>query len=653
MPVGGDKGFAFDPPGAIGLWFDDARVMLKLHDPDVAVPPRDEAGALDDLLPPVGAVAPQVVGAAMGQGRAFWPGLLNALAAKDLSTGSSLATRDCTIMAIVAWDVAGQALAGAPGTLVCRGDSSGAAEFVAYELRFVVVNAAARTGSLVWSWQDTAGAVHTQAGAQFTCPTGFTLITATRRWVSPTEVMLRYYIGDNLIGEVTSSDGSIGGGVTGTFLLGANRAGGVNLGGFFAGIVDEIAIFGREMCLEEIEDTWLRITVYQPLGVQLYREMHDDGFPQSLEPSSDVQLENRWIGMTLGFAASRFENIRRNLVPQRAYGRTLEDWEKALRPTTQPGQSFDERRARVVARLQQRLGSSPDGFRTSLAGLLGSADPSQLEFLAYANTVRDEFETEINPLRWDIHPAAAFTVASAFAQATPPAGTYLAGPTGGWLTAAMSVSQSGVRNLVGQEHALAGLGIFTSQSGLEAGIFFADRAANNYILLGLRDVAGVFKIQTEVFTGWASGGAVVQATLGANPAALFLHLHRQADGTWIAEWSTTSDIEGFTASAPIAAFGTSPVFWSGMYVRSTGAIAGAADVRFDFFTLRTPFGTRPLNAYVMLDRALGFSPDIPGARQIVDTIKHLYVNGSFITSPNALCDDLEAGCDTTPCGGLL
>ncbi len=68
MPAGADKGFTFDPPGAIGLVFDDARVLLKLHDPDVTVPPKDEAGALDDLLAPSIATVPTVVGAAMGQG---------------------------------------------------------------------------------------------------------------------------------------------------------------------------------------------------------------------------------------------------------------------------------------------------------------------------------------------------------------------------------------------------------------------------------------------------------------------------------------------------------------------------------------------------------------------------------------------------------
>lgn len=646
MPAGADKGFAFDPPGAIGLVFDDARVMLKLHDPDVAVPPRDEAGALDDLLPPVGAVAPQVVGAAMGKGRAFWPGLLNALAAKDLSTGSSLATRDCTIMAIVAWDVAGQALAGAPGTLVCRGDSSGAAEFVSYELRFVVVNAAARTGSLVWSWQDTAGAVKTQTAVQFTCPTGFTLITATRRWVSPTEVMLRYYIGDNLIGEVTSSDGSIGGGVTGTFLLGANRAGGVNLGGFFAGIVDEIAIFDREMCLEEIEDTWLRITVYQPLGVQLYREMHDDGFPQSLEPSSDVQLENRWIGMTLGFAASRFENIRRNLVPQRAYGRTLEDWEKALRPTTQPGQSFDERRARVLARLRQRLGSSIPGFQASLEVLLGGADPSLLTFLAFSNTWVDGFAS-INPLRWD-------TRGSSWVASGTTA-NFVAGDTNqhAWPTDKIYLRRS-IDGNGRQAHQIVKLRFATSPTNSEAGIYFGDHARGNYFLLGLRNTGVAnFRVYTEEFVnGISQGGAVDQgdsgSAVGAGVVPVWLYIH-QAETFWEITWSI---VDGVTFPAPIIVASTpNNAYWAGCYARTVGAVGSSMTAQFDDHTLRLPYGLSPLNAWVVLDAALGFRPDVPGARQIVETVKHLFVAGSFATALAVTYDDIDNGYDNAPMGG--
>lgn len=641
MPAGADKGFTFDPPGAIGLIFDDAKVMLKLHDPDPMVRPKDEAGALQDLDVAPGGGLPYVVPAAMGVGKRFLPTAVTALAAKDLTGGSSLVTRDCTIMAIVSWDVAAQSTSGTSGTLACRGAGGSAAEFVAYQVTLGVVSAPARTGSIAWSWQDTTGTTHVQTGAQFTCPTGFTLFTATRRWVSPTEVVLRYYIGDVLLGEVTSSDGSIGGGVTGTFFLGAQSIGG-SIVKPFAGVIDEFAVFDREMCLEEIEDTWLRITLYQPLGVQLFKEMHDEGFPQSREPGSDVQLENRWAGMALGFAASRFENIRRNLVPQRSYGQTLVDWETALRPTRQPDKGLDARRARVVARLRQRLGGSPPGLQIMLAGLLGGADPSQLTFLAFSNTLTDAF-TSINALRWDRNTASAAAIAAAAGAASfqPGAGTFTA-PTS-WIFMRRSIDSAR------QAQQIVKLVLTTPQSGVEAGIFFADAAAGNYILLGLRDVAGSFQVWTETFAAGVSTGATLRATLGANPAALWLWLGQTTtDGTWSVQWSTTSGTTGFTA--PVTLTHPSAAYWAGCYLRSTGAI-GAPRADFDDHLVRLPFGLGPLNAWVVLDQALGFSPDIAGARQIVETVKHLYVTGTFATTPAVAYDDPDNGYDTAPLGG--
>lgn len=646
MPAGADKGFTFDPPGAIGLVFDDASVLLRLHDPDVTVRPKDEAGALDDMVAPVGAVTPAVIEAAMGNGRVFWPSLKAALAAKDLSTGSSLETRDCTIMAIVAWDPVGQASGGAPGTLVCRGDSSLPAEFVAYELRFTVVNAPARIGSLSWSWQDIAGAVHAQAGAQFTCPTGFTLITATRRWDSPTSVTCRYYIGDVLLGEVTSSDGSIGGGVTGTFLLGCNRAGGITLGNFFAGIVDEIAIFDREMCLEEIEDTWRRITIYQPLGVQLFREMHDEGFLQSGEPASDVQLENRWTGMALGFAASRMENIRRNLVPQRAYGQTLTDWETALRPTRQPDQSLDARRARVLARLRQRLGSSTLGLQASLAGLLGGADPSQLEFLAFSNTWVDSFTGSLNALRWNTR--GSNWVASGVTENFAAADTNQHPWPSDKLYLRRSIDGNGR-----QTHQICKLRFAASPTNSEAGIYFGDHGHNNYFLLGLRNTgAANFHVFTEVFIHGVSQGAVDQgdsgSAVGAGVVPVWLYIH-QAETFWEITWSL---VDAVTFPPPImVASVPSAMQWAGCYARTVGAVVSTMIAQFDDHTLRLPYGLAPLNAWVLLDAALGFHPDIPGARQIVETVKHLFVAGSFTTAPQVTYDDPDNGYGGSPYGG--
>lgn len=646
MPAGADKGFTFEPPGAIGLVFDDARVLLKLHDPDVTVPPKDEAGALDDLLAPSIATVPTVVGAAMGQGRAFWPSLATCLAAKDLGTGSSLVTRDCTVMAIVSWDVAGQALAGAPGTLVCRGDGSGGAELVAYQISLSVVDAPSRTGSIAWSWQDIAGATKAQTGAQFTCPTGFMLLTATRRWNSPTSVTLRYYIGDQLLGEVASSDGSIGGGVTGTFFLGAQSLGGAVILSGFAGIVDELAVFDRELCQEEIEDTWLRITFYQPLGVQLYRELHDPGFPQSNEPASGVQLENRWAGQALGFAASRFENIRKNLVPQRAYGQTLADWETALRPTTQPGQGLDVRRARVLARLRQRLGSSIPGIQGMLDGLLGGADPSQLTFLAFSNTWVDGFSS-LNTLRWDKRGSnwtgpgttANFAAADANQHPWPSDKLYLR----------RSIDSDGR-----QAHQIVKLRFATSPTNSEAGIYFGDHARGNYFLLGLRNTGGAnFHVFTEAFINNISQGGVTDqgdsgSAVGVGVVPVWLYIH-QAETFWEITWSLVS---ATSFPPPIMVASVPPAMqWAGCYARTVGAVSFGMVAQFDDHTLRLPYGLSPLNAWVVLDQALGFHPDIPGARQVVDTARHMYVQGGFATSGVVAYDDPDNGYDNAPTGG--
>ncbi len=645
MPAGADKGFTFDPPGAIGLVADDARVLLRLHDPDETVRPKDEAGALQDLGVPDDAFAPTVVPAACGNGRNFDGDNTTALAAKDLAGGSSMATRDLTIMAIVSWNIAQQTNFVDPGVIVCRGDGSSSAEQICYELRLSVVDLATSTGSIALAWQDTSGTMHVQAGAQFVCPDGFTLLTATRRWASPTSVVCHYYIGDVLLAEITSTDGSIGGSTLGSFTLGAHRVGGT-LGSFFAGVVDELAVFDREMCIEEIACTWQRITVFQPLGVQLLRELHDPGFPISDDPSSDVQLEIRQAGMALGYAASLAENFRRNILPQHSYGLALELWEQVLRPTRLPTQlpdsGIDARRARVLARLRQRGGSSVPALESLLVGLLGGADVSQLQFLAGSNTFTDGFTT-IDPLRWDMDNAS-------FSSVTAFGGSAVFAPDDFGPTPRRIFMQRSVGGDAKQAHQIAKLVFTTPFNGTEAGVFFANAATGDSVQVGLRDVAGSFQIFTEIIVGGVSLGAVSRQTFGGNPAAIWLWLSQTTtDGTWAASWSTTSGTTGFTAPVTFAA--PSSMQWAGMYLRPIGTPAGDAVASFDDHLLFTPLGFTPFNAYVLLDRALGFVPDIPGARQCVGAVKHAFIHGTFITAPQLLADDPDNGCDQAPCGG--
>jgi hypothetical protein len=648
VSAGIDKVIAFDPPGAIGLPVDDALILLRLHDFDAAIPPKDAAGSLDDLLVPSGSGSPDVVDAALGKGRQFSASFATTMAAQDLAPGDSLTTRDCTIQVVLSWNIAAQLAAATAGTVLVRGKANASAEYVSYGLQLEVIDAPSFTGLVRWVWQSTAGVLATPTGASFTLRSGdFTMLTATRRWVSPTEVVLRYYIGDILLSEVTSAAGDIGGGTTGTFVLGAAYLAGVPAN-FLCGVIDEVLVLDRELTPEEIGGTWKRITLHQPLGVQLIHEMHDKGFPLPTRRDADVELDLRMIGNGLGYAAAKAEQLRTDILPQRAYGQTLADWEEVLRPTPAPASSIDERRARVLARMRQRRGCSIDGIKDILPSLLGGGAVDDLEFIAFSNQIRDSFTT-LDPLRWDTAPStASISIVSGAASFQPGAGSFFLDgatwpPT--WVRMRETVGGDGK-----QAHALVKLVFTTPQANAEAGIYFENAITRDYLLLGLRDLAGSFRVFTQSIVGGVAAAAVQQATIGANPAAIWLHLYQTtADGTWKAAWSTTSATAGYTVSANITHPTTA--HWSGCYVRGISALASGPRADFDDHVLYAPFSGRPFSAYVLLDRALGFSPDIEGARSVISAIKHGFVDASFITNPVLLAGDSDGGAGVAPTGG--
>ena len=644
MTIGADKIVSFDPPGAIGLPAADAVVLLRFDEELDEVFPKDAAGVLDDLQVVSPLTTPPVGEGAVGRARLFAPTDSTGLVATDLLPATSLLTRDATIQVIVKFNVGAQDLVGA-GSIIARGKGTASAEYLAYGLEIEVLEPDSRLCQIYWAWQDISGVEKLQAPVELIVPVGFTMLTATRRWVSPTKVVLRYYIGDVLLGENESADGSIGGGTTGTFQVGTrfNPGGGV-FARFLAGAIDEVLVLDRELTLEEIASTWQRITVTQPLGYQLMRELHDPGFPLPSDPGSDVQLDLRMTGNALGYAAALAEDVRSNILPQRAYGSVLEDWEETVRVTPQPSDGTDERRARVVAKIRQRRGCSIPGIEDALPGLLGDGTSDDLEFLAFSNEIDDDFSA-IDPLRWDASSYAAITSISGAASFQPGGGTFIMnGFTRDWLNMRQVVGGDGK-----QARQLVKLVFTTPQNTAEAGVYFENAITHDYLLLGLRDVAGSFKVETESFINGVSQGVVVQATIGANPAAIWLHLFQTTtDGTWKAAWSTTSGTTGFTVSADITHPTTA--HWAGLYLRSTGAIA-APRADFDDHRLFMPFSGRPFNAYVLLDRALGFSPDIDGANSVISAIKHGFTHAAFITNPVLLSDDPDGGAGVAPTGG--
>lgn len=648
----------------------ESTIFLRLNETTDSVRPRDDAGGLLDLETggafSLGATnMPPIVDGAVGFARSFGgASSTQGVAARDVVPGSTLHNRDVSVQAILTWDIA-LASGANPGTIIARGTGASAAEYVAYGLEVRLVNAANLIGELRWLWMDTAGVLKTQIGAHFQARSGFMMITATRRWVSSSEVVLRYYLADELIGEVPSVDGSIGGGTTALTTLGMRYTGGA-FSRWYGGKIDELRVVPRELTHEEVKATYRRITIQQPNGYTLLRELHDPGFPMSRDPSSRVQRETRLWGDALGFAAAQADNMRDNIMPDRAYGRPLEQWEGVTAEPPKPGDSVDTRRARVVGHLRQRAGESIDGVKAAVKDL-ADTDTSNLVFLAFNNTIEDSAFVGPDSKRWWADPVAQWTSpgdTELRVQAALGANIVFDGPTRNWYRCLMSVDgyRSGYGGGAMQCQAVAKLAPTTIPQGAECGLVFYDFAKNNALLFGLRqnDAGGTYQVASEVFLRGVSQGATIHAT-----SSLATHWFRlgqdvnpslaPGDGEALVphtvQWSTTSATAGFSSAARSFCF---VVNWVGFYARAMTdtTLNSGLDVRFDDAIVRARHSARPFHWYVYRNPALAGRPDKDGVTNVIKGLSQAHTKGRLITATSMLCDDATLLCDSTPMGAI-
>lgn len=616
-------------------------LILRFNDTptDDLVPPRDELEQLGELKK-TGAAFPSVVDAALGFGRAFVSADADGLAAADVVPGATLATRDATVQAIVRWDLAAAAAYGSPQTIYARGKGTGDAEYVSAALELRVVNAALHIGEVRWLWQDLAGATKTQTGGHFQlAEDGFVMLTATRRWVSSSRVVLRYYLGDALLAEVESSDGEVGGGTTGTTSIGT-RFVGAAWDRFFDGTIDELRVIDEALSAEEIAATWQRITVEQPRGYRMLLDLHDPGFPMSRDPSSRVQRETRMWGHALGYASAQAENVRENLLPDRAYGRVLERWEQITKTAPRPGDSIEDRRRRVVAKIRQRRGVSIPGIGDALAELLDT-DPDNLEVVAFDQTTLDAWDT-LNTVRWRHDPMAQWTIADGklrVQSATNRFGYF------DWCTSLMAVGGDGRGAAV--KSTLAHTSI---ADGGEAGVMFGDRGHNNAIIFGVRNNGGAKSVVIERVLGGVPQGAVVAGGASAADVTLVLDQDPDALDTFTARWSETGGAPWIGGSVVLA--GVETFQWAGHYARCWSDAAVAIDASFDDTLVRAPFGTRPFHVYVYRDPAIPGAPDVLGANAVLNGLKQAHTRARVVTTLAAKYDDPSTTYDSEPMGGI-
>jgi hypothetical protein len=629
-------------------------VHLRLDEQHNDVLPSDAVGALADLDVPAGLGQPTVADSFCGRGRAFVEE--SGFAGLDVVPGASLLTRDVTIQALMSWDLVTQESLGSTGTIVARGKGNAAAEYVSYALELRVVDLARQIGELRFVWQDTAGVVKTQLGPHFVLPaSGFMMLTAVRRWVSSTSVELRYYIGDLLAGEFLSADGDIGGGTTGTFCLGFRYVAGVN-DKHLVGVLDELRILNYEMSGEQVEATYARLARHQPRGYRALRDLMQPGAPVADDPNSRIQKLLRIAGHALGYVAAQAENVRRNLLPHRAYGPALEEWERALQESPRGGDSIAQRRRRLVAHLRQNAGVSPPGVAATIADLLAlTKDQVKSSLIAFDSTVYEDFSSGLQAERWWVEPAAQWSIASGGLRVQNASSIPFATD---WYTALQPIESNGrAAQLISR------ITPTTVASTSEVGIAFYNFVTKSAILLGLRNTTGTYQVVLEKFFEGASQGITAPTTFGGVlPTDVWLHLQQLDPGdggggflpsalnaTYRVGWSTTSGLAGFTYTSGINH--RTAHQWAGLYARTLGGAANI-DARFDDAWLRAPFGSRTSCWYALRDLGLPGVPDLVGAHNAISRLKHAFTHATAITNKSLLCDDDSRLCDRGPAGGI-
>lgn len=635
----------------------DAAVFLLFDEPANEILPSDAAGALSDLRDDGVATMPEVVPGAIGFAREFVAADQTGLRTTDVEPGASLFTRTVSIRAILRWDFDDQVAAGTPGVIVCRGIGGSAAERVAYGLELRVVNAGARVGEVRLFWEDLAGVRYNAIGGQFQLERASEtiMITAVRRWSATRDVVVRYYLADRLLNEAIATQTVIGGGTTGTTTVGGRITDGAEAWtDHFDGAIDELQIYDRELVAEEVAATWHRIGVLQPRGEQLIRDCLPPGLPVSDDPDSRAQREFRWQGHALGYASAQMENLRANILPDRAYGRPLERWEAIARQSSRPSDDVDVRRARTTGHIARRAGVSPPGLCAALRDLLACGE-DQLDVVAYDNTIRDSFDNLVAS-RWRVSPAA-WSINAGTLRAQIPGGAD-ANALSSWRTCLTGVD--GPERIGGY-----GAQLFTKfaptaiPDGAEAGIVLYDYCRRDALMFGLRRAGANYQVVSQRVLDNVAQAVVVHAVTARVPHWLHLEAVQvpysgQAPSELVAHavrWSTTSSTTGFAAGDP-GAF-SFVVGWAGFYARAwNGALLGGAlDVAFDDAVFRFPNGIRPFHVYVVRDPDLPGEYDLLGANSTLRKLRQSHTHVAAVTGP-MLAGDPESVCGRGPCGGI-
>jgi hypothetical protein len=609
------------------------------------VPPTDRMGTVADLGIATGLTRPDRTAAWTGGGHTYDQATLHGWTAGDTADGDSILQRDVTIQALVVFDATAAA---DPACVVCRGLDGSASEYYAWGLE--LANQGGGYVEIRWLWMTSAGVLATVAPGvyQHAGDTAELLITATRRWVSTTEVVCRYYANGELLAEVTSADGDIGGGTTGHLSVGARKEGGT-WGNGFSGVIDQLKVTDYEMSAEEVAAVYERLAVHQPNGVVALRQLEPPGVPWSKDASTDIGKLLTNAGQALGLAAATAEELRQNALPSRAYADTLGRWEWLVGLPQNHRTALDTRRARVVAQLSRENGYAPPQVRQALSGPL-DLHPDDIELLEYSPTITDDFSTLESEL-WHAEPAAAWSIVAGQLQLFAAAGTDIRHTAaGGWQWHHCRMPIEDAVGLVVQTK-LTFHGSLPSFA--TAGLFLYERVSQDALFFGAHYEGGVYRIGWRKVSAGVDGGWTDLENPAAN-ATYYLRATRVPSAShfahWKLEWSTT----GFDAMSSTTIIPNLPDPNNAGLAATSSAPMVAPDltVTFDDFLARVPRSTRGWHWYAFRNPDLAGSPDMLGANATLKTLKPAHTHAYAVTSRSLLCDTDGSVCDGGPLGDL-
>lgn len=599
-------------------------ILLHCDEPD-GVMLSDSSGNLGDLAPDELSDPPASVSTFTGKGRRFEFPEQQSLVAADLPDGNTLLVRDMTIQAIVSLvsdlDV---------HVLIARGLRDGtASERFAYGIEFQQQALFPGFIEARWFWQDSTGALKVQPGGvwQHLGNQKLFLFTATRRWESSGKVVLRYYVGPDLIADLESTDGDIAGGTTGHTTLGGRKNAGV-WEGAFNGVLDEMLVTDHEMSAEEVRHTWRRITEYQPAGIDMFAGLIPSGLAWYRDPGNFIGRHVRCAGEALGMAIAGTEELRAMHLPDAATLDNIPRWEKICGLTARPIDSLDVRRARVVGFLAREEGFALPRIRGALAEPL-AIDADDIEILEYTNVVTDDFAA-LNTLKWSAYGDSVWDINAGRLRVTANLNDDLEWAINGIGQHIRMPLDRGD----GDVHFYAKLVSYNLNDSMGSGMLLHNFLTGNTLWFGVVPDAGVARLGYRTVVDNVLGAFQVIAT----PAAASYWLRITPPGAVAGEWTlsrATASADGpFTHTT--VALGGIGFDWAGFALFGDVPAAAGIGAMWDDAIVFCPRGLRPFSWQVYRDPMLAGSPDLGGADALVKRIKPAHTAATATTSKAGL-----------------